>query len=55
MKYMDVMLQGYDIASIETWLQEVVDTFRYRIARELQVSKAIGISGVRMHKRHEAA
>ena len=52
MKFMDFFLQGYDMASIPSWSQEVVDNFRYRIARELQIGKARGISGLRMRERH---
>lgn len=53
-KYMDYLSQGYDIVSMESWLQEVVDTFRYRKARELKLGKTRGISDVRMRKYHEA-
>lgn len=52
MKYMDFFLQGYDIVAIGSWSQEVVDTFRCRITRELKLRKARGISGVRMRKLH---
>ncbi|KAK1399055.1 hypothetical protein POM88_008918 [Heracleum sosnowskyi] len=54
MKYMDLMFQGYDLTSIQAWSQELVDTFRYRIATELQKGKARGISCIRMRKRHES-
>lgn len=39
MKFMNYFLQGYDIASVGSWSQEVVATFRYRIARELRIGK----------------
>ena len=53
MKYMDFMLQGYDMTTLEPWPQHLVDTFHYRIAMELQKQKARLISGVRMRKRLE--
>ncbi|XP_074355333.1 uncharacterized protein LOC141694693 [Apium graveolens] len=55
MKYMDYFTQGYDLAEVPNWSQEEVDTFRYRIARELQLGKARGIPGIRMRRRHEAS
>ncbi|XP_074338974.1 uncharacterized protein LOC141677107 isoform X2 [Apium graveolens] len=51
MKYMDFMLQGYDITTLEPWSQDLVETFRYRIAMELQNGKARQISNDRMRKR----
>lgn len=53
MKYMDFMLQGYDITSIASWSEHLVNMFRYRIAKELQAGKARGISSVRMRQRHQ--
>ena len=55
MKYMDYFTQGYDLAEVPNWSQEEVDTFRYRIARELQLGKARGIPGIRIRRRHEAS
>lgn len=53
MKFMDFMLQDYEIDSFGSWPQELVDTFRYRIAKELQAGKARPISNERMRKRLE--
>ena len=52
MKYMDFLLQGYDITSLDSWSQELVETFRYRIAKDLQRGKATPIPGVRMRIRN---
>lgn len=39
MKYMDYILQGFAIGEF-TWFPDDIETFRYRIAMELQKGRA---------------
>ena len=54
MKYMDYMLQGFHLQSM-TWTTSDVETFRYRIAKEIQREKARMIPGFLMKQRLENA
>ncbi|XP_063936209.1 putative ubiquitin-like-specific protease 1B [Daucus carota subsp. sativus] len=54
MKYMDYMLQGFHLQSM-TWTSSDVETFRYRIAKEIQRGKARMIPGFLMKQRLDNA
>ena len=54
MKYMDYMLQGFHLQSM-TWTSFDIETFRYRIAKEIQRGKARMIPGFLMKQRLENA
>ncbi|WOG87868.1 hypothetical protein DCAR_0207100 [Daucus carota subsp. sativus] len=54
MKYMDYMLQGFHLQSM-SWTSSDVETFRYRIAKEIQRGKARMIPGFLMKQRLDNA
>ena len=54
MKYMDYMLQGFHL-QLMTWTTSDVETFRYRIAKEIQRGKARMIPGFLMKQRLDNA
>ena len=54
MKYMDHILQGFDLRELR-WTDADIETFRFRIARELQKGKCRGIPGFRMQQRIDQA